>query len=257
MAGFARVSCARPGSGWLLAAILFTAVPMLAQNRLEDSQAAAARGDAEAAIEAADDASAMQPWASSLHLQLALLEEQQGNPRRGEPPCRRCARPRSLRLEHLAGCGARADQGWFHTQRAQEPAPGRAPEPQVPTLRGPPGPRVPVLRKLRVKQPHLRRARRLALLAAATLVTALEPRPTPARRSGRWRPRSRTSTTRPRTSTACERRGAHGEAGLSVARVAPDISPADFDPANPADPRYDWEVYDDQVRAGDRRACSR
>jgi cellulose synthase operon protein C len=52
---------------------------MLAQNRLEASQAAAARGDAAGAIEAADDARAVEPWASSPYLQLALLEEQQGN----------------------------------------------------------------------------------------------------------------------------------------------------------------------------------
>jgi O-antigen ligase len=62
-----------------LAAILCAAVPMLAQNRLEESQAAAARGDAAGAIEAAHDARAVQPWASTPYLQLALLEEQQGN----------------------------------------------------------------------------------------------------------------------------------------------------------------------------------
>ena len=31
-------------------------------------------------------------------------------------------------------------------------------------------------------------------------------------------------------------------------RIAPDARPADFDPANPDDPRYDWSPYDDQVR---------
>jgi O-antigen ligase len=67
------------GVGVALAAVLFAAVPMLAQNRLEDSQAAVARGDAAGAIEAADDARAMEPWASTPYLQLALLEEQQGN----------------------------------------------------------------------------------------------------------------------------------------------------------------------------------
>ena len=67
------------GVGVALAAILFVAVPMLAQDRLDESQAAAARGDASAAIEAADDARAVQPWASTPYLQLALLEEQQGN----------------------------------------------------------------------------------------------------------------------------------------------------------------------------------
>ena len=67
------------GVGVALAAILSVAVPMLAQDRLDESQAAAARGDAAAAIEAADDARAVQPWASTPYLQLALLEEQQGN----------------------------------------------------------------------------------------------------------------------------------------------------------------------------------
>jgi O-antigen ligase len=67
------------GVGVALAAIVCVAVPMLSQNRLEESQAAAARGDAAGAIEAADDARAMQPWASTPYLQLALLEEQRGN----------------------------------------------------------------------------------------------------------------------------------------------------------------------------------
>lgn len=60
-------------------AILCVAVPMLAQSRLEESQAAADRGDAVAAIDAADEARAIQPWAATPHLQLALLEEQEGN----------------------------------------------------------------------------------------------------------------------------------------------------------------------------------
>lgn len=52
---------------------------MLSQNRLEASQAAAARGDFVGAVDAADDARSVQPWASSPYLQLALLEEQQGH----------------------------------------------------------------------------------------------------------------------------------------------------------------------------------
>jgi tetratricopeptide (TPR) repeat protein len=62
-----------------LGAIVCAALPMLSQQRLEESRAAAARGDTAAAIEAADDARAVQPWASSPYLQLALLEEQDGN----------------------------------------------------------------------------------------------------------------------------------------------------------------------------------
>jgi O-antigen ligase len=60
-------------------AILCVAVPMLAQSRLEESQAAAGRGDTAAAIEAADEARAIQPWAATPHLQLALLTEQEGD----------------------------------------------------------------------------------------------------------------------------------------------------------------------------------
>jgi len=60
-------------------AILCVAVPMLAQSRLEESQAAAARDDVPAAIDAADEARAIEPWAATPHLQLALLEEREGN----------------------------------------------------------------------------------------------------------------------------------------------------------------------------------
>jgi O-antigen ligase len=62
-----------------LAAILCAAVPMLSQDRLKESQARAARGDVSGAVEAADDARSLQPWAASPYLQLALLEEQRGH----------------------------------------------------------------------------------------------------------------------------------------------------------------------------------
>jgi hypothetical protein len=61
-----------------LGAIICVAVPMLSQNRLEASQAAASRGDLAAAIDDAGDARSVQPWAASPYLQLALLEEQRG-----------------------------------------------------------------------------------------------------------------------------------------------------------------------------------
>ena len=44
--------------------------------KIRDSQAAAARGDAAAAIEHALDARTLQPWAASPYLQLALIAEQ-------------------------------------------------------------------------------------------------------------------------------------------------------------------------------------
>ena len=68
--------------GVALAAILCIAVPMLGQQRLEQSQAAAARGDVAGAQDAAHDARSMQPWAATPHLQLALVAEQAGDLRR-------------------------------------------------------------------------------------------------------------------------------------------------------------------------------
>ena len=62
-----------------LAAIMCAAVPMFAQDRLESSQAAAARDDIAGAVDAAQDARSLQPWASSPYLQLALIEEQAGD----------------------------------------------------------------------------------------------------------------------------------------------------------------------------------
>jgi O-antigen ligase len=62
-----------------LAAIMCIAVPMLAHERLEQSQAAADRGDVTEAVNAAEGARSLQPWASSPYLQLALIEEQADN----------------------------------------------------------------------------------------------------------------------------------------------------------------------------------
>jgi tetratricopeptide (TPR) repeat protein len=67
------------GAALALGAIVCAALPMLSQYRLEESRAAAARGDAAAAVDAADEARAVQPWASTPHLQLALLAEEEGN----------------------------------------------------------------------------------------------------------------------------------------------------------------------------------
>ena len=62
-----------------LVAICFEGLALFSQARLEESQAAAKRGDANAALSAADDARALEPWASSPYLQIALLQEQTGN----------------------------------------------------------------------------------------------------------------------------------------------------------------------------------
>ena len=119
-------------------AILCVAVPMLAQSRLEESQAAAARADAAAAIDAADEARAMQPWAATPHLQLALLEEQEGtSPRRTATSTRRSSAIDSDWSTWLVA--ARQTKAGFIRRGAPEPAAGRAAEPQVATLRGAPG----------------------------------------------------------------------------------------------------------------------
>jgi Tfp pilus assembly protein PilF len=65
-----------------VAAIMCVTVPMLAQERLEQSQANAERGEVAAALDSAEDARSLEPWASSPYLQLALVEEQAGQLRR-------------------------------------------------------------------------------------------------------------------------------------------------------------------------------
>jgi hypothetical protein len=57
-------------------AICLEGILLLSHTRLEQSQTAAASGDPTGALSAANDARALQPWASSPYLQLALLEEQ-------------------------------------------------------------------------------------------------------------------------------------------------------------------------------------
>jgi tetratricopeptide (TPR) repeat protein len=60
-------------------AICVEGVLLLSQARLDDSRAAAQRGDRDEALSAALDARAIQPWAASPYLQLALLEEESQN----------------------------------------------------------------------------------------------------------------------------------------------------------------------------------
>lgn len=60
-------------------AVCLESILFFSHMRLEQSQASAARGDAEAALSAALDARSLQPWAASPYLQLALLQEQSGD----------------------------------------------------------------------------------------------------------------------------------------------------------------------------------
>jgi O-antigen ligase len=78
--GDVRVRVLRTGAvAVALAAVMCVAVPMLAQERLEDSQAAADAGNLRKAMSSAEDASSLEPWAATPYVQLALLEEQAGN----------------------------------------------------------------------------------------------------------------------------------------------------------------------------------
>ncbi|MGD0272605.1 MAG: O-antigen ligase family protein [Gaiellaceae bacterium] len=61
---------------WLL--ICAQGVPLFAQLRISDSEAAVNRGNTAAAIRGAMDAKNLQPWASSPYLQLALVYEREG-----------------------------------------------------------------------------------------------------------------------------------------------------------------------------------
>jgi O-antigen ligase len=73
-------SLARAGVAILaLLVIAAEAIPLRAQTKIRDSQAAVARGDAQSAIDDAESAHDLQPWAATPHLQLALVREQIGD----------------------------------------------------------------------------------------------------------------------------------------------------------------------------------
>jgi len=63
--------------GWLV--ICAQAIPFLADVQVSASQAAVTRGDAEEALDRADAARALEPWAASPYLQLALVDEAIGD----------------------------------------------------------------------------------------------------------------------------------------------------------------------------------
>ncbi|MDQ3890744.1 MAG: O-antigen ligase family protein, partial [Actinomycetota bacterium] len=62
-----------------LAVIALQALPLLAETKIDRSREAAARGDLQRAREDALAARALEPWASSPRVQLALVEEQVGH----------------------------------------------------------------------------------------------------------------------------------------------------------------------------------
>jgi Tfp pilus assembly protein PilF len=62
-----------------LVVISVAGLALLTQARLRESQSDASKSDLQGAISAAEDARALEPWASSPYLQLALLDEQSGD----------------------------------------------------------------------------------------------------------------------------------------------------------------------------------
>ena len=87
------------GRGWLgarigivavaLVLIAVQTVPLISQLQIERSQTAVRAEDAEAALEAAESARRIQPWAASPHVQVALVEELRGDLRTARTAIRR------------------------------------------------------------------------------------------------------------------------------------------------------------------------
>ena len=72
-----NVGIAVIAAAWLV--ICAQGAPLLSELRLEDSRRAAARGDFEAAAQAARGARTFQPWAGTPYRQLALIERDRGD----------------------------------------------------------------------------------------------------------------------------------------------------------------------------------
>jgi hypothetical protein len=97
---------------------------------------------------------------------------------------------------------------------------------------------------------QVRRSRRLALLAAATLVAVLLCAPVEA--GAAERPLATALQDFDYTATHLDRVRSAGARTVKIViawrRVAPGNRPTAFDPANPGDPHYDFDVYDEQIR---------
>jgi hypothetical protein len=94
-----------------------------------------------------------------------------------------------------------------------------------------------------------RRARRVALLVAVTLATLTF---TGAQAGAAERPFATALQDFDYTGTHMDRVRAAGARTVKIVlpwrTIAPQNRPASFDPANPGDPHYDWDPYDEQIR---------
>jgi tetratricopeptide (TPR) repeat protein len=118
--------------GWI--SICASGLLMLAKNSLESSRAAAARGDIEAAVDAANDAADLEPWAAEPRSQLSLVYEEGGDLDAaaieiGEAIERA---PEDWRLRMIAGCLYAASDDL--TTARENAAAARALNPRVPEL---------------------------------------------------------------------------------------------------------------------------
>ena len=113
---------------WITALALIG--PLLVDREIDASQAAAADGDLASAVDHADTARSIEPWAASPYVQLGLLAERQGDYADRDRALQPGDRPRGpqlavyylrSRVEHEAGDDAAAAADLERAQRA-EPA---------------------------------------------------------------------------------------------------------------------------------------
>ncbi len=114
--------------GW--AAIWAGGDQFLTELRLTDSRDAASAGELSSAAQDARDASTLQPWAAEPRLQLALVEELDGDLRGRQPRPRRGDRARPRRLAALVRAGpAEGEDG---RRRGRPAGPWSGPESSTP-----------------------------------------------------------------------------------------------------------------------------
>ena len=115
--------------------ILTQAVPLLAQTKIRDSQAAAARGDVAEALDAAEEAHDIQPWAASPQLQHALAEEQAGSLQAARGSILQAIDDDRVGLASLARARAPGDEARRCQTRGPQPASRAAAEPAFAAVR--------------------------------------------------------------------------------------------------------------------------